>query len=76
MIDKESGTPPWQQVAAIIRQRVIDGTYPPGTKIPSALALSGEFAVNRATITKAVNQLKAEGVLTAVAGWGTSVAGK
>jgi GntR family transcriptional regulator len=73
VINRESIRPPWQQIAAILRARIADGTYPAGAKMPSVLTLSEEFGVAQPTARKAVEQLKAEGLLTAVAGWGTFV---
>jgi GntR family transcriptional regulator len=73
VINRESIRPPWQQIAAILRARIADGTYPAGSKMPSVLTLAGEFGVAQPTARKAVEQLKAEGLLKAAAGWGTFV---
>jgi DNA-binding GntR family transcriptional regulator len=65
--------PPWRRVAAALEQRIADGTYPPGSRLPGAVPLSVEFGVAPSTVAKAVAELKRRGLVTASAGWGTFV---
>lgn len=65
--------PKWSQVAAILEQRIKDGTYPPRTPLPGAVPLSHEFDVAPSTVAKAVADLKRRGLVTASPGWGTFV---
>jgi GntR family transcriptional regulator len=74
MIVRGTPVPPWRQVAAILRERIESGELPPGTQLPSVLTMAGEYQVSVPTVRKAVNQLKAEGLITGVPGYGTFVA--
>ncbi|MFD5338828.1 winged helix-turn-helix domain-containing protein [Streptomyces hawaiiensis] len=65
--------PKWSQVAAILEQRIKDGTYPPQTALPGTVPLSNEFGVAPSTVAKAIADLKRRGLLTASPGWGTFV---
>ena len=55
--------PPWQQVKAIIVERIEVGSYPPGGRLPSISDLAVEFGVARTTIQKATESLRDEGVI-------------
>ncbi len=66
--------PAWRQLAAILRARIRDGTYPPGRVIPSEKTMQQEFGVARGTIRKAVALIRDEGLVVTVAGRGTYVA--
>lgn len=47
----------WDEIANIIRNRILDGTYPPGGYFPTTMALMKEFDVYSATIQAAINHL-------------------
>lgn len=74
MISRDTPVPPYLQLAAIIRHRVQSGELAPGQRLPSILAMAGEYGVAVPTVRKALDLLKAEGVVVAIAGWGTFVA--
>ena len=60
----ESPSPPrYYLIRTIIRKRLLDGTYPLGTKIPSEFELSKEFGVHRLTARHALTLLVQEGYL-------------
>ncbi len=63
------------RLADSLRQAVETGVLAPGSALPSERALARSFAVSRSTITAALNQLKAEGILDARQGSGTTVTG-
>jgi GntR family transcriptional regulator / MocR family aminotransferase len=63
-----------QQIYASIRRAILDGVVTPGTRLPSSRALALDLGVSRTTTVLAVQQLQAEGYLTARRGSGTSVA--
>ncbi len=63
----------YRRIADGIRRKVSDGDYPPGTRLPSLNELSGTFGVNRLTAHKAVETLRAEGLVYSVRGQGTFV---
>jgi DNA-binding GntR family transcriptional regulator len=64
----------WRQVAQIVIGRIKDGTYPPGTRVPSTLELATEMSVASSTSQKALAHLRAEGWLRGEVGIGTFVA--
>ncbi len=64
----------YQQLADILRQRITDGTYAPGQKIPPLLDLQAEFSLSSMTVRRAVGVLVTEELLVRVPGRGTFVA--
>ncbi|MEZ7153725.1 winged helix-turn-helix domain-containing protein [Streptomyces sp. MAD19A] len=73
MISMDAALPPWRRVAMVLEQRIADGTYPKGSRLPGAVPLSHEFNVAPSTAAKAVRDLKERGLVTASPGWGTFV---
>ncbi|MFE9974092.1 winged helix-turn-helix domain-containing protein [Streptomyces hirsutus] len=73
MIRMDAAQPPWRRVATALEQRIADGTYAPGSRLPGAVPLSVEFGVAPSTVAKAVQDLKRRGLVTASPGWGTFV---
>ncbi|WP_346092664.1 winged helix-turn-helix domain-containing protein [Streptomyces olivaceiscleroticus] len=65
--------PRWQQVADVIRRRITDGTYAPGARVPSVLALSAEFGIATSTAQKVHRGLRAEGLIHTRHGTGSFV---
>jgi len=61
-------------VAARIADRIADGTYPVGGKVPSVVELSTEFGIAASTAQKALAHLKTEGLIRAEVGLGSFVA--
>ena len=61
------------RVTAALRQRVIDGEFQVGSRIPSLRALSKEYAVSEVTVHTAIRTLQQEDVLESTAGRGTFV---
>jgi DNA-binding GntR family transcriptional regulator len=59
-------------VAAAIRQRILDGRYATGTKLPQD-ALAAEFGISRIPVREALVQLEAEGLVTLAPQRGASV---
>lgn len=66
--------PVWRQVAAVITDRIADGSYPVGSRVPSVVELSTEFGIAASTAQKALTHLKAEGLIRAEVGLGSFVA--
>lgn len=60
-----------QAVADQLRERMISGTYPPGSRLPGRRVLAEEFGLADRTIGAAVHRLRAEGLVYSVAsgGW-------
>lgn len=63
----------YSQIADVIRRRIDDATYPPGSQLPSEEQLAAEFDVSRVTINKAVWSLRAAGFVRVRRGAGTVV---
>jgi DNA-binding FadR family transcriptional regulator len=60
----------------IVRQlleRIGRGEFPPGSKLPSEMALSGAFGVSRTVLREAIQQLRNEGVVQSWQGRGIFV---
>lgn len=72
--DLDRTRPVWRQVAAIIAERIADGTYPAGTKVPSVVELSTEFSIASSTVQKVFAHLKTEGFIRTEVGLGSFVA--
>lgn len=72
-IDLDGPEPLFRQVAAVLRARIEDGTYPVNRRIPSEEALCEEFDVSRPTVRQALALLRADGLIRAVRGRGTFV---
>jgi DNA-binding GntR family transcriptional regulator len=73
VIEFEADVPRWKQVAAVIRQRIADGTYPPRTRVPSVIQLSAEFGIAQATAQKVHGGLRDEGLIYTEPGLGSFV---
>ncbi|MFH8737876.1 MULTISPECIES: winged helix-turn-helix domain-containing protein [unclassified Streptomyces] len=63
----------WPQIAAVIIERITNGTYPPGSKVPSIVALAAEFDVVNSTAQRAMEAVRAEGLTRSEKGMGTFV---
>ena len=57
----------YEHVTNAIKERILNGEYKPGSKIPSIQALAKEMQLNADTIIKAYNQLEVEHWIYAVA---------
>jgi GntR family transcriptional regulator len=63
----------YRELAAILREAIQRGDYPPDTTLPKQDALASEFGVNVNTVCKAIGVLDAEGLVTPVRRRGTVV---
>lgn len=68
-----SASPLYAQVADVMRERIVKGTWPIDSRIPTLPALAGEFGVASITVRQAVQLLKNEGLLSPEQGQGTFV---
>jgi GntR family transcriptional regulator len=62
-----------EQVEELLRGRIRDGTYTPGSRIPSESELSDEFGVSRATVRTVLAKLAVNGLILRKQGDGTYV---
>ncbi len=65
--------PRYRQLADLVRRRIDDGTYPPGSRIPSETTWVQETGFARDTVRKAMALLIEEHRLYVVRGLGTFV---
>ncbi|TKI08522.1 FadR family transcriptional regulator [Martelella alba] len=57
-----------------MKKRILEGSWPPGSKLPSESALTAAFNVSRVSIRSAMQRLRDFGVITTLHGKGTFVA--
>lgn len=69
----EPDVPRWRQVYAVMSERILDGTYPPETKLPSAMAVCDEFGISQVTAKRVLKELRAAGLAEMQPGIGTFV---
>lgn len=72
-INQHSDRPIYQQIADVLRSRIREGTYAPGSKLPSETELLESFGVTRQTIRRAFAVLQQEGLTEAARGKGVFV---
>jgi DNA-binding GntR family transcriptional regulator len=63
----------YQQVTDDLRARIRDGTYAPGTKLPSRSELCTEFGVSEIIVGTAMRALRGEGLVETMHGVGVFV---
>ena len=68
-------TPIYLQLREIVRAKIEEGEYLPGTAIPAENDLAEQYGVNRLTVRNAVEALVHEGLLKRVQGKGVYVLG-
>jgi len=72
----EVEAPKYVRLAQTMQSRIEDGTYPPGTRVPSENQLVQEFGMSRPTVVRALELLKRDGWLESRQGYGTIVRGR
>lgn len=63
----------YQQVAETIKGRIADGTYPPGSFLPTRAELREEFGCSDIVVNYAMQILRAEQLVATLIGRGTYV---
>ena len=69
----DSPLPRYAQLASVLRQRIVQGVWKKGDKLPSLDELVQEFSVATVTVRQAVELLARDGLLSPQAGRGTFV---
>jgi GntR family transcriptional regulator len=67
------GVPRYIQLAEVLRQRIRDGQYPPGSRLPTEIDLVEETGYSRDTVRAAVKLLRESGWVTVTHGLGTFI---
>lgn len=73
-VDLEGPEPLYEQIAAVIAARIVDGTYSPRRRVPSEADICVEFKVSRPTARAAIRLLVERGLVVTVRGKGSFVA--
>ncbi|HAF97741.1 PLP-dependent aminotransferase family protein [Paenibacillus sp. FSL K6-1566] len=73
-LNKSAGIPLHQQIYDRIKEKIMNGEWPVGTRIPPQRELAERFGVNRSTVVYALGELAADGLIEAMTGRGTVVA--
>ncbi len=66
----------YEQVADQIRASIVDGTYRPGSRLPSERDLARRLKVSRPAVREAIGALQNEGMVVTRQGSGTYVTGR
>lgn len=61
------------RAVATLRERIIDGTYSPGGRLPSATAIATEFDIDRGTASRVLAELRHAGLIITKPGSGSFV---
>jgi GntR family transcriptional regulator / MocR family aminotransferase len=72
-LDRTSAIPLYQQLAAALRQAVLERRLQPDRQLPPSRVLAASLAISRATVTQSYEQLVSEGYFEARCGAGTFV---
>ena len=72
-VDRTVDSPPYRQIAGMLREAVRSGRLAPGERLPSETELIEHFGVARMTVRQAVQELRAEGLVIAERGRGVFV---
>ena len=67
-------TPLYQRLYAQLREHILSGALPAGSRLPSARTLAADLTLSRNTVEAALAQLRAEGFIERRIGSGTVVA--
>jgi GntR family transcriptional regulator len=72
-VDPGAAAPLYRQLAAELRARIFDGTYPRGSRLPAESELIATHGVSRVTVRLALGLLREEGLIEPSPGRGTFV---
>lgn len=61
------------QIRENLRERILDGSYPPHARLPAESELGSIFGVSRITVRQALGDLQREGIIFRIPGKGTFV---
>ena len=70
---KSRKLPLYKQICSYLETRILNGEFPPGSRLPSERELADQFKVNRSTINIAFDELRSTGLITRIVGVGTVV---
>ncbi len=65
--------PKYQAIYSLLRQRILDGEFAPGSQLPPQAELAASFKVTLMTLRQAIGALEADGLVIALRGKGTFI---
>ncbi|UOE76525.1 MocR-like pyridoxine biosynthesis transcription factor PdxR [Parageobacillus thermoglucosidasius] len=71
--DRTSKIPLYKQIANYLESRILNGEFPPGSRLPSERDLANRWKVNRSTVNNAFEELRSAGLVQRIIGHGTVV---
>jgi GntR family transcriptional regulator len=74
MISHESAVPVYRQLAGILRDAIDSGQIAAGGSLPSESSLMQAYGISRDSVRKAMDVLRAEGLVVTVQGKGSYAA--
>lgn len=72
-IDRTEDTPPYRQIAYMLRRAIASEQLRPGDQLPSEAKLIAHFGVARMTVRQAIQELRSEGLVVSEHGRGVFV---
>ncbi|MGJ8455487.1 GntR family transcriptional regulator [Pseudothermotoga sp. U03pept] len=75
-MDKEYPVPLYYRVYRNLKQKIVDGFYKPGDRIPPESELVQIYNVSRLTVRRALEELRSEGFISRAKGKGTFITGR
>lgn len=75
LVEPEPGQSRYAALAAALRQRIVNGEWPPGTALPAETSLAAEHGVALGTLRRAFELLADQGLIERQHGKGTFVRG-
>jgi len=72
-IDYEAAEPPYRQIAAWLRGRILSGEFPAGRRLPTERQIQEETGVAATTARRAMRLLAQEGWIVTTPGRGSHV---
>lgn len=73
-LDQEAVTPLYAQLGALVRARILDRSWPPGSLLPSEAEFQRRFGVSRSVVRQSLAGLASEGLIQRGRGRGSVVA--
>lgn len=74
-VDPSSPVPPFAQIRTAIRQLVVTGIMPVGTRLPTVRQLASDLGLAPGTVVRAFRELEAEGIIESRRRLGTHIKG-
>ena len=72
-MDKQAGLTLWRRIYSQLTEEIQNGSFAPGSKLPSESELSQRFSVNRHTVRRALATMADEGLIKVEQGRGSFV---